>query len=122
MRISDWSSDGALPIYARFFDPEKMHHLNHSGAHFSVRGPLNVARSPQGAPLLAIEAKDASAMESAQKLADIVIVDEAVQGDLDAPLVLRRVEGEVTQARLTALSDEAGILLTAPSDRKRTRM
>ena len=35
-----------------FFDPGKMRTLNHSGKHFSVRGPLNVPRSPQGAPVL----------------------------------------------------------------------
>ena len=35
-----------------FFDPEKMHVLNHSGEHFRVRGPLNIARSPQGRPVM----------------------------------------------------------------------
>lgn len=29
------------------YDPDKLHPLNHKGRHFSVRGPLNVARSPQ---------------------------------------------------------------------------
>ncbi|EJB06443.1 flavin-dependent oxidoreductase, F420-dependent methylene-tetrahydromethanopterin reductase [Rhizobium leguminosarum bv. trifolii WSM597] len=37
----------------RFFQPDKMHVLNHKGEHFSVRGPLNVSRSPQGKPVLA---------------------------------------------------------------------
>jgi N-acetyl-S-(2-succino)cysteine monooxygenase len=36
----------------RYFDPIKLHTLNHKGAHFSVRGPLNVARPPQGHPVL----------------------------------------------------------------------
>ncbi|QRM46099.1 LLM class flavin-dependent oxidoreductase [Rhizobium sp. BG4] len=36
----------------RFFDPSKMHVLNHEGRHFKVRGPLNVGRSPQGAPVI----------------------------------------------------------------------
>src|SRR5882672_841899 len=35
-----------------FFDPGKMHVLNHRGKHFAVRGPLNVARSAQGRPVL----------------------------------------------------------------------
>ena len=35
-----------------FFDPEKLHTLNHRGKHFSVRGPLNVPRSEQGRPVL----------------------------------------------------------------------
>lgn len=37
----------------RFFDPGKMHVVHHKGAHLSVRGPLNVNRSPQGRPVLA---------------------------------------------------------------------
>ena len=36
----------------QFFVPEKMHFLNHKGAHFQVRGPLNIPRSPQGHPVI----------------------------------------------------------------------
>lgn len=35
-----------------FFDPDKMHRLNHKGKHFSVEGPLNIARSKQGQPVV----------------------------------------------------------------------
>ena len=35
-----------------FFHPEGMHALNHKGQWYSVRGPLNVPRSPQGHPVL----------------------------------------------------------------------
>lgn len=35
-----------------FFDPEKMHELNHEGEFFSVKGPLNIARSKQGHPVI----------------------------------------------------------------------
>jgi FMN-dependent oxidoreductase (nitrilotriacetate monooxygenase family) len=35
-----------------FFDPEKLHVLDHRGEHFSVRGPLNVPRPPQGRPVI----------------------------------------------------------------------
>lgn len=35
-----------------FFDPEKMHTLNHEGEFFSVKGPLNIARSRQGQPVI----------------------------------------------------------------------
>lgn len=36
----------------RFFDPDKLHVLNHRGDHFSVKGPLTMARPPQGHPVL----------------------------------------------------------------------
>jgi alkanesulfonate monooxygenase len=35
-----------------FFDPEKMHVLDHKGEHLSVRGPLNIARPIQGWPVI----------------------------------------------------------------------
>jgi len=41
--------DKASGIYV---DPDKVHVLDHKGKHFSVRGPLNVARPIQGYPVL----------------------------------------------------------------------
>lgn len=35
-----------------FFDPGKLHALNHEGEFYSVQGPLNIARSKQGHPVL----------------------------------------------------------------------
>src|SRR5256885_9740604 len=35
-----------------YFDPAKMHVLNHKGKYLSVRGPLNIARPVQGWPLI----------------------------------------------------------------------
>ena len=35
-----------------FFDPERLHVLNHKGEFFSVRGPLNVGRPIQGWPVI----------------------------------------------------------------------
>jgi alkanesulfonate monooxygenase len=36
----------------QFFRPEALHPLNHTGENFSVRGPLNVPRTPQGRPVI----------------------------------------------------------------------
>jgi FMN-dependent oxidoreductase (nitrilotriacetate monooxygenase family) len=35
-----------------FFDPTRQHPLHHKGEHFSVAGPLNIERSPQGQPVI----------------------------------------------------------------------
>ncbi|TGD98590.1 LLM class flavin-dependent oxidoreductase [Methylobacterium nonmethylotrophicum] len=48
-----------------FFDPEKMHVLDHQGQHLSVRGPLNVARPVQGWPVIV----QAGASEAGRQLA-----------------------------------------------------
>ena len=52
-----WDSyeDDAFPAdVARdlFLDPSRLHALNHKGEHFSVAGPLNLSRSPQGQPVI----------------------------------------------------------------------
>lgn len=48
-----WEDDAVLAdresgIYA---DTDKIHRIDHRGAHFSVAGPLNAPRSPQGRPV-----------------------------------------------------------------------
>jgi alkanesulfonate monooxygenase len=48
-----------------FFDPDKLHVLNHKGAHLSVRGPLNIARPVQGWPVIV----QAGASEAGKELA-----------------------------------------------------
>jgi FMN-dependent oxidoreductase (nitrilotriacetate monooxygenase family) len=48
-----------------FFDPDKMHVLNHKGEFLSVRGPLNIARPVQGWPVIV----QAGASESGRQLA-----------------------------------------------------
>lgn len=58
----------------RFFVPGKMHVLNHRGKHFTVRGPLNVNRSPQGKPVIAHVLKEAT-LDIAARTADLVFID-----------------------------------------------
>ncbi|MFD2056099.1 LLM class flavin-dependent oxidoreductase [Mesorhizobium calcicola] len=60
----------------RFHDPEKMHLLDHKGAFFSVRGPLNVARSPQDRPVLMLSGVSVPDMDIAARTADVVLLDD----------------------------------------------
>jgi alkanesulfonate monooxygenase SsuD/methylene tetrahydromethanopterin reductase-like flavin-dependent oxidoreductase (luciferase family) len=60
----------------RFHDPEKMHLLDHNGEFFSVRGPLNVARSPQDAPVLVLSGLSGSDMDIAVRTADVILLDD----------------------------------------------
>ena len=48
-----------------YFDPERMHVLDHKGEFFKVRGPLNIARPVQGWPLIV----QAGASEAGRQLA-----------------------------------------------------
>jgi len=55
-----------------FFDPSKLHPLHHKGKHFQVRGPLNVARSPQGRPVLVQAGASGTGRDVAARLAELV--------------------------------------------------
>jgi len=55
-----------------FYDVAKMHVLNHKGKHFQVRGPLNVAPSPQGRPVLVQAGASGTGRDVAARLAEIV--------------------------------------------------
>jgi FMN-dependent oxidoreductase (nitrilotriacetate monooxygenase family) len=55
-----------------YMDRSKMHELNHHGEHFNVRGPLNVARSPQGQPVIVQAGASGEGRELAAKTAEVV--------------------------------------------------
>jgi N-acetyl-S-(2-succino)cysteine monooxygenase len=55
-----------------YFDPAKMRVLNHRGKYFKVRGPLNVARSPQGRPVLVQAGASDTGRDLAARMAEVV--------------------------------------------------
>jgi N-acetyl-S-(2-succino)cysteine monooxygenase len=61
-----------------FYDTTKMHVLNHKGKHFQVRGPLNVAPSPQGRPILVQAGASGTGRDVAARLAEIVFTAQTV--------------------------------------------
>ena len=57
---------------AVYFEPEKLHTLDHKGQFFSVRGPLNMARPPQGYPVFAQAGNSPTAIDMMARQAEIV--------------------------------------------------
>ncbi len=55
-----------------FSDRSKMHVLDHHGEYFHVRGPLNVARSPQGHPVIVQAGASDSGRQLAAETAEVV--------------------------------------------------
>ena len=49
-----WATDAFLQDKAtgRYLDPARVRLTSHRGKHFAVKGPLNVARTPQGQPVI----------------------------------------------------------------------
>ena len=55
-----------------FFDPEKMHVLDHKGEELSVRGPLNIARPVQGWPVIVQAGQSEPGRQLAAETAELV--------------------------------------------------
>ena len=55
-----------------FFDPAKLHKLNHKGEFFSVEGPLNIGRSKQGRPVIFQAGSSEAGKNLAAKEADAI--------------------------------------------------
>jgi FMN-dependent oxidoreductase (nitrilotriacetate monooxygenase family) len=69
-----WDEDAFIRDQATgvYYDPAKMRVLNHRGKHFAVRGPLNVARSPQGRPVLVQAGASDTGRGLAAQMAEVV--------------------------------------------------
>jgi FMN-dependent oxidoreductase (nitrilotriacetate monooxygenase family) len=78
-----WSEDAFVQNKAtgQFLDPTRVHTLNHKGKHFQVKGPLNVARMPQGYPVLFTAGQSEDGRELAAKHADCIF---AVTNTIDS--------------------------------------
>lgn len=55
-----------------YFDVDKLHVPNHKGDHFSVRGPLNVARPPQGYPVIIQAGSSEDGKDLAAQTAEVI--------------------------------------------------
>ncbi|HYZ21210.1 MAG TPA: NtaA/DmoA family FMN-dependent monooxygenase, partial [Rhodopila sp.] len=55
-----------------YFNPDRMHVLNHKGTYFSVRGPLNVARPIQGWPVIVQAGASDAGRQIAAETAEVI--------------------------------------------------
>ncbi len=64
-----------------FFDPDLLHTLNHKGEFFSVKGPLNIARCPQGWPVIVQAGASEPGKQLAAETAEMVFASLATIED-----------------------------------------
>jgi FMN-dependent oxidoreductase (nitrilotriacetate monooxygenase family) len=64
-----------------YLDPAKLHVLNHKGRHFQVRGPLNVARPPQGHPVIVQAGASEDGRELAARTAEVIFTANQTLAD-----------------------------------------
>ena len=94
-----WEDDAEIRDAAtgRFIDREKLHYIDFSGAHFSVRGPSITPRSPQGQPPVVALSHQTATHRFAARSADVVLI---------TPQTVEDVAGVVRELR--AAQAEAG--------------
>ena len=78
-----WEDDAFLRDkgQGRFFDPERRHVLDHKGRFFQVRGPLNVARSPQGHPVVVQAGSSEAGRDLAARTAEVIFTAQQTLED-----------------------------------------
>jgi FMN-dependent oxidoreductase (nitrilotriacetate monooxygenase family) len=81
-----WEDDAFVRDKAsgQYYDPSKLHVLNHQGKHFQVKGPLNVARSPQGQPVVVQAGSSETGRELAAETAEVVFTAQTSLGKAQA--------------------------------------
>jgi FMN-dependent oxidoreductase (nitrilotriacetate monooxygenase family) len=67
-----------------YFDPARMHRLNHEGTYFRAAGPLNVPRTPQGRPVVVQAGASPEGQRLAAATADVVYAAHATLADAQA--------------------------------------
>ncbi|MBY4725786.1 MULTISPECIES: LLM class flavin-dependent oxidoreductase [Burkholderia] len=78
-----WDDDAFVRDRAagRFFDPSKRHVLDHRGRFFQVRGPLNVARPPQGHPVVVQAGSSPAGTRLAARTAEVIFTAQQTLDD-----------------------------------------
>ncbi|WP_213816123.1 LLM class flavin-dependent oxidoreductase [Glaciihabitans sp. dw_435] len=76
---NSWDADAKIEdaetgIYA---DPSKVHEIDYVGKIFSVKGPLNISRSPQGRPVLIQAGSSATGKAFGGKYADVIFTAQS---------------------------------------------
>ncbi len=69
-----WSDDSILVDRkaGRWLDTDGLRPIDHAGARFTVQGPINIPRPPQGHPILVQAGSSAAGMAFGSKVADLI--------------------------------------------------
>jgi FMN-dependent oxidoreductase (nitrilotriacetate monooxygenase family) len=78
-----WEDDAFIRNKAtgQYFDPAKLHTLNHRGENFTVKGPLNVARPIQGYPVIAQAGSSGPGQDLGARIADLIYTAQKTKED-----------------------------------------
>jgi alkanesulfonate monooxygenase SsuD/methylene tetrahydromethanopterin reductase-like flavin-dependent oxidoreductase (luciferase family) len=107
-----WEDDAIIRDVAtgRYVDIDKLHYIDFTGKHFSVKGPSITPRPPQGQPVVAALAHAGPVYEFAASSADVVFITPT-----DGAAV-QRILGEVHAAGGGALKVFADVVVSFGGD------
>jgi len=78
-----WEDDAIIGdhIKGHFADKKKVHAIDYAGKHFSVKGPLNLPRSPQGRPVLVQAGSSEGGKAVGSRYADAIFTTQTTLED-----------------------------------------
>ncbi|HWH25052.1 MAG TPA: NtaA/DmoA family FMN-dependent monooxygenase [Pseudolysinimonas sp.] len=84
-----WDADALVRDQANniHVDPSKVHAIDHDGTYYSVRGPLNTLRSPQGTPILIQAGTSPAGRDFAARHAELVFAP--MEGGVEGMIAFR---------------------------------
>ncbi len=114
-----WDSweDGAFirdKATGAYVDGDKIHAIHHAGELFRIKGPLNVARSPQGHAIIAVAVNDTHSADLAAREADLIFLPALAPQDLHAQAAALR--GRRPQALIFAETEAAADAIEAAAE------
>jgi FMN-dependent oxidoreductase (nitrilotriacetate monooxygenase family) len=68
-------------VSGRYFRPDGLHTLGHKGKYFSVKGPLSVARPPQGHPVIVQAGGSQPSKDLTARVADVMFMSQSYLSD-----------------------------------------
>jgi alkanesulfonate monooxygenase SsuD/methylene tetrahydromethanopterin reductase-like flavin-dependent oxidoreductase (luciferase family) len=111
-----WEDDAVITDRARglYIDPAKLHHIDHAGQHFQIRGPQITYRPPQG-HVVVIQREQAAAPSPNAAIADVIILQSS--GLAEAQEQYARLQGQAAAAGRTVRVLQSVLpILTASAD------
>ncbi|WP_186207674.1 LLM class flavin-dependent oxidoreductase [Burkholderia gladioli] len=92
-----WDEDAVIRDKARgvYFDPAKVHALDHEGRFFRIKGPLNASRPPQGHPVVIQAGSSGPGQDLAARIAEVVFT--AQQTLEEAQVFYRDLKGRLAK-------------------------
>ncbi len=74
-----WDDDAFLRdrVSGRYFHPDAVHRLDHKGQFYTVRGPINLARPPQGYPVIAQAGASEDGMDLGAETGEVIFFSQS---------------------------------------------